>query len=44
MQWSSSMQPIYIVLLVVLIVWTGVFGYMFYLNREIKKLKEKMKL
>jgi CcmD family protein len=36
------MQPIYVVLIIVLIVWTGVFAYMFYLHREIKKLKGKI--
>ena len=37
------MEPIYIVLIIVLIIWFGIFGYMFYLEREIKKLSEKIK-
>jgi CcmD family protein len=37
------MQPIYVVLVIVLIVWTGVFGYLFYLHGELKKIKEKIK-
>ena len=36
------MQPIYLVMIIVLIVWTGVFGYLFYLHQEMKKLKIKM--
>ncbi|MGD9489306.1 MAG: CcmD family protein [Calditrichaceae bacterium] len=35
------MEPIYVVLIINMIVWTGVFGYVFYLNGQVKKLKKR---
>jgi CcmD family protein len=34
------MDPIYIVLIIVLIVWMGIFIYLFYLHRKISRLSE----
>ena len=36
------MEPVYIVLIVIIIVWVGIFGYMLHLDREIKGLKKKL--
>jgi len=38
------MEPLYLVLVINLIVWSGIFSYQFYLGQEIKKLKEQTKL
>lgn len=35
------MEPIYEVLIINMIVWMGVFGYVVYLNGEVKKLKKR---
>ncbi|MGD9899800.1 MAG: CcmD family protein [Calditrichaceae bacterium] len=35
------MEPIYVVLIINMIVWTGVFGYIVYLNSQVKKLKKR---
>jgi len=37
------MQPLYVVLIVILIIWCGIFGYMLYIDKEVKKLVEKVK-
>ena len=37
------MEPIYIVLIIVLIVWLGIFLYLFYLHRMIIQLSELIK-
>ena len=37
------MEPIYIVLIIILIIWVGIFGYMVYLDKEIKSLSNKLK-
>jgi len=37
------MEPIYIVLIIILIIWIGIFGYMIYLDKEIKSLSKKLK-
>ena len=37
------MEPIYVVLTIILIIWTGIFGYMFYINKEVKTLVKKVK-
>jgi len=36
------MSDIYIVLIVCLIIWGGIFFYLFYLSKELKKLKQKI--
>ena len=33
------MEPIYIVLVIVLVIWIGIFGYMLHLDKEVKRLK-----
>jgi CcmD family protein len=37
------MEPIYIVMIIILIIWLGIFGYLFYLDKEVRKLSEKIK-
>ncbi len=37
------MEPIYLVLVIILIIWAGIFGYMIYLDKEIKSLSKKLK-
>jgi CcmD family protein len=37
------MEPIYVVLIINLIVWTGIFLYTLYLNKSISDLKAKLK-
>ena len=37
------MEPIYVVLSIILIIWIGIFGYMFYINKEVKALVKKVK-
>jgi len=37
------MEPIYVVLTIILIIWVGIFGYMFYINNEVKSLVKKVK-
>ncbi len=36
------MEPIYTVLIITLIIWAGIFGYMFYMDREVQRLKNKL--
>ena len=37
------MEPIYVVLIIILIIWVGIFGYMFYIDKEVGKLSKKVK-
>jgi CcmD family protein len=37
-----SQNAIYIVMIIVLIVWAGIFGYMFSLDKRIKKVEKEM--
>ena len=37
------MEPIYVVLIIILIIWCGIFGYLLYIDKEVKKLSEKLK-
>jgi CcmD family protein len=37
------MEPIYVVLTIILIIWIGIFGYMFYIDREVVKLAKRIK-
>jgi CcmD family protein len=37
------MEPIYVVLIIILIIWCGIFGYMLYIDIEVKKLSKKIK-
>ena len=37
------MEPIYVVLIIILIIWCGIFGYMLYLDKEVKNLSKKVK-
>ncbi len=34
------MNANYVVMIVVLIIWAGIFGYLFSLDRKVKKLEE----
>ena len=36
------MEPIYTVLIIILIIWGGIFGYMFYLDKEVKKIYSRI--
>jgi CcmD family protein len=36
------MQPIYVVLIINLIIWSGIFGYMLKIDREILQIKRKL--
>ena len=37
------MEPIYVVLSIILLIWIGIFGYMFYIDKEVKTLIKKVK-
>lgn len=37
------MEPIYVVLIIILIIWSGIFGYMLYIDKEVKNLSKKIK-
>jgi CcmD family protein len=37
------MEPIYVVLIIILIIWIGIFGYMFHIDKEVTKLTKKIK-
>jgi len=41
---SSGSSGIYVVMWVTLIVWIGLFSYLFYLDRQIKKVKNKIEI
>lgn len=34
------MEPIYIVLVIVLVIWMGIFGFMLHLDKQVKVLKK----
>jgi len=36
------MEPIYTVLIIVLIIWIGIFGFMWHLSRQVRSLKLKL--
>jgi CcmD family protein len=36
------MEPVYTVMIITLIVWFGIFGYMLYLDNQVKKLRKKV--
>ena len=36
------MEAIYVVLIINLIIWTGIFGYVFKMDREVAELKRRM--
>ena len=36
------MEPIYVVLIIILIIWCGIFGYMLFLDKEVKNLTQKV--
>ena len=35
------MEPIYTVLIIIVVIWIGVFGYLIHLDKEIKILRKK---
>ena len=37
------MEPIYIVLVIIVVIWIGIFGYMMHLDKQIKVLKNTLK-
>lgn len=37
------MEPIYVVLFINLIVWGGIFTYIYRINNELEKLKKRLK-
>ena len=37
------MEPIYVVLIIILLIWSGIFGYMLYVGKEVKNLLKKVK-
>ena len=37
------MAPLYIVLVVIIFIWSGIFGYMLHLDRQIRSLRENQK-
>ena len=37
------MEPVYVVLMIILIIWCGIFGYMLYIDKEVKNLLKKVK-
>lgn len=41
---SSASSGVYVVMWVTLIVWIGLFLYLFYLDRQIKKVKSKINI
>jgi len=36
------MEPIYVVLIINLIVWSGIFGYLIKMDRELSRVKRKL--
>jgi CcmD family protein len=36
------MEPIYVVLIINLIIWAGIFGYIFHINKKVNDLKSKI--
>ena len=37
------MEPIYIVMIIILVIWTGIFSYMLHLEKEVKKIAQRLK-
>ncbi len=37
------MEPIYTVLIIILIIWIGIFGYIIHLDKEIRIINKKIK-
>lgn len=42
MEQFLSQNAIYVVMIIVLIVWAGIFSYMFSLDKRIKKVEKEM--
>ncbi|HMN24936.1 MAG: CcmD family protein [Ignavibacteriaceae bacterium] len=42
MEQFLSQNAIYVVMIIVLIVWVGIFGYLFSLDKRIKKVEKEM--
>ncbi|MEO8230825.1 MAG: CcmD family protein [Ignavibacteriota bacterium] len=42
MEQFLSQNAIYVVMIIVLIVWAGIFGYLFSLDKRIKKVEKEM--
>lgn len=36
------MTPIYTVMMIIIIIWIGIFGYMLHIDSQIKKLRKKV--
>ena len=36
------MEPIYTVLVIVVVIWVGIFAYMLHLDKEVKKIARKL--
>ncbi len=36
------MEPVYVVLIINLIIWTGMFSYLFFTNKQLKQLKREL--
>jgi len=36
------MEPLYTVMIIILIIWCGIFGYMLHLDNQVKKLRKKV--
>ena len=36
------MEPIYIVLIIIIVIWTGIFGYLLHLGQQIRILKKTL--
>jgi CcmD family protein len=37
------MAPLYIVLIVIVFIWSGIFGYLLHLDKQIRSLRESQK-
>jgi len=37
------MAPLYIVLIIIIFIWSGIFGYMLHLEKQIRLLRESIK-
>jgi len=37
------MEPIYIVMIIILVIWAGIFGYMLHLDNQVKKISQRIK-
>lgn len=37
------MEPIYLVMIIILVIWAGIFSYMLHLDKEVKKVSQKIK-